>query len=149
MEPKLTNPFTEAQPLAPVVQLHGDPEPSPPQPVAPVLERRRSGSLGRAARTWLDGAGRSANTLFTDADSVLHDRLPSLAHLWQETRDARWAPEDAPVLIALGRLYRILVVLPLAAVLYPLIYLHQRPLRLFITIAVAAIAYVCVAVFGT
>ncbi|UBU10054.1 hypothetical protein [Nonomuraea gerenzanensis] len=150
MEPKLTNPFTAAEePLAPVVPLRGDPQQPQPDPAPAPAARKPPNALRRAARGWLAGAGRSVNVVFTDADSVLHDRLPSLAQLWQETRDARWAPVDAPVLILLGRAYRIVVVLPLAVILYPAIYLHQRPLRLFVSAAVAAIAYVCIAVFGT
>lgn len=149
MEPKLTNPFQEPDQMASVVQLHGgDPDPAEPQGASASAAPKAPGGLARAARGWVEAGVKSANRVVTDGDSVLHDRLPSLAQLWEETRDARWAPPDAPVLILLGRAYRCVVVLPLAVVLYPVIYLHQRPLRLFLTIAVGAIAYVCIAVFG-
>ncbi|MEV4059756.1 hypothetical protein [Nonomuraea dietziae] len=152
MEPKLTSPF-EPEPskdLAAVVQLRGEQPADAPAQAAPTRPRppRGSSSLARAARGWVASAAESANGLLDGGDGVLHDRLPSVAQLWTETVEARWAPADAKALIFFGRAYRLLVALPVSLIAYPLLYLAHRPLRLFLAVAVGAIAYTCIVIFG-
>lgn len=145
MEPRLKNPFQED--LAPVVKLHGDQVDTAPVEVAPaVLVKQPTGHLKQAAKGWLASTAQTLDAVLS-GDSVLHDRLPSLAELWRELVDAQWAPEGAEALVLVGRAYRLLIAIPLSLIAYPLLYLAHRPLRLFLALAVTAMAVVCIFVF--
>lgn len=146
MKPQLSNPFAE-EPLAEVVQLRDSVDQAPAE-AAPAVQVEQSPSvLKQAASSWWVSATQTLDSAIS-GDSVLHDRLPSLAELWRELVDAKWAPADADALILFGRAYRLLIAIPLSAIAYPLLYLAHRPLRLFLALAVMAMATVCIFVFA-
>jgi len=74
---------------------------------------------------------------------------PSLAELWQYTEDGEWVPgERAPVLEFLGRVYGFLLVLPVHAVAYGLLWMLARPTRLFIALSLIIALWITVKIGG-
>lgn len=140
MEPKLRSPFTE-EPLAEVVQLH-DAE-TEDSPGAEVAVRTPPGTA--LVQRWYGSAVATGRDALTGT-AVFREQLPSLAGLWREMAEADWAPEDAKALRFLGRAYRLLVAIPVSLVSYAGLWFVQRPLRLFLAVAVTAIALVFIVI---
>lgn len=113
----------EVERVATVTKL---PSRAMPDPEPPAIVEPKAPLLPRVATYW-------------HPPDIWSEKRPSLRDVWLYVRYGRWTDESG-LLRVLGALDSFLVVLPVHALLYTLLWVWERPARRFIAATVVALA---------